>query len=160
MAKSKNRPQHKVKKKKANIKKQKQREAMNDLKNKVANMPVSYTYHRDADHVKVPMRAWQMLNALAKELQPLAMLVSTFEQLGQDHINDGTLIPVFKEDVEIEMKDGAPLIVNGQVQHKVKEAFWAQHPAGGPPQTTGSGLVGLTGEELSTDNIHKLQPQP
>ncbi len=128
---SKHRPIHKEKVKENNIKKQKEREMDNQFNKKMADMPVSYTYHKDADHVTVPMKAWQMLNSLAKELQPLAMLVSTFEQLGQEHIADGTLIPVFKDDIEPEMKDGAPLLVNGQVQHKLKDSFWKDKPQKG-----------------------------
>ena len=160
MAESKHRPKHKAKVKEKNIKKQKHREAMNDLKDKAANMPVSYTYHKDADHVKVPMRAWQMLNALSKELQPLAMLVSTFEQLGQDHINDGTLIPVFQADVEPEIKDNAPVIVNGQIQYKVKESFWATHPlfASDRPETSEPfSLIAPNGDKVTSESISKIE---
>jgi hypothetical protein len=124
MPKSKNRPAYAAKKKQTNIKKQKAREMSNDLQKQAANMPVSYTYHKDAESVQIPMKAWQMMNALAKELQPLAMLVSTFEQIGQDHIANGTLIPVFQGDIEPEMQDGAPKIVSGQIQYKLKDEFW------------------------------------
>lgn len=156
---SKHRPKHKAKKKENNIKKAKHKEAMNELKNKVANMPVSYTYHKDADHVKIPMRAWQMLNALAKELQPLAMLVSTFEQLGQDHINDGTLIPVFKEDLEVEMKDGAPLLQDGQVQHKLKDSFWAKKASPAEPVVEAPPLIVDPSTGTEVKSTEEAQPQ-
>lgn len=133
MAQSKHRPKHKDTVKKNNIKKAKLKQQMNILKNQAEEakkMPISFSYHKDQDTVQVPMKAWQMLNALAKELQPLAQLVSVFEQVGQDHINDGTLIPVFQEDIEPEMKDGAPLVVNGQIQYKLKDAFWAKNNGG------------------------------
>lgn len=157
MAKSRNRPQYKIKKKKNNIKKQKAKEMANELKDKMAKMPVSYTYHKDADHVKIPMRAWQMLNSLAKELQPLAMLVSTFEQLGQEHINDGTLIPVFQEDIEAELQDGAPKIVNGQIQYKLKDAFWEGKVQGAPSDiVTAPLLYGPDNSPLTKESISKL----
>lgn len=162
MPKSKHRPAFKVKKKENNIKKQKHKEAMNQLEQKVATMPVSYTYHKDADHVKVPMRAWQLLNNLAKELQPLAMLVSTFEQLGQEHINDGTLIPVFKDDIEPEMKDGAPLMINGQIQHKVKDSFWAKHKDANiaAKQEVTPLLVKPDGSDLTAESGSAIALQP
>lgn len=152
MPKSKNRPAHAAKKKISNINKQKAKEMSNDLQKQAANMPVSYTYHKDADHVKIPMKAWQMLNSLAKELQPLAMLVSTFEQLGQEHISDGTLIPVFQGDIEPEMLDGAPRMVNGQIQYKLKDTFWDTH---------GDNKIQLVNPDGSPlGDIHKLQPDP
>lgn len=111
----------------------------------MANMPVSYTYHKDAESVQIPMKTWQMMNALAKELQPLAMLVSTFEQIGQEHIANGTLIPVFQGDIEPEMLDGVPKIVNGQIQYKLKDEFWEPKPQ----------LVNPDGSPLGA--VHKLE---
>lgn len=124
MAKSKNSKYHNAFKKSSNIKKQKTRQMTNELNEKAATMPISYTYHKDAKTVEIPMKAWQVLNSLAKELQPLAMLVSTFEQLGQEHISNGTLLPVYQKDIEPEMLDGAPKMVNGQIEYKLKDEFW------------------------------------
>jgi len=144
MPKSNHGPKHKAKVKKRNILKQKQKQ-MENFKNPNGKMPISYTYHKDAPTVEVPMKAWQVINAMAKELQPLAMLVSTLEQVGQDHINDGTLIPVFQEDVEPEMKDGAPLLVNGQIQYKLRDSFWSSKTvnisAEEQPTSPASGII-------------------
>lgn len=110
-------------------------------------MPVSYTYHKDAESVQIPMKAWQMMNALAKELQPLAMLVSTFEQIGQDHIANGTLIPVFQDDIEQEKDEvGNPKFQNGQPSLKLKDSFWEPAPQ----------LVNPDGSPLGA-TIHKLE---
>lgn len=150
MPKSKHGPKHKAKVKANNIKKAKIKQMSNQQEKTQATLPVSYTYHKDATSVAIPMKAWQLLNSLAKELQPLAMLVSTFEQLGQEHIADGTLIPVFQADIEQEKDEqGNPKFQNGQPSFKLRDDFWEKDKK--------VQLVNPDGSPLG--DIHKLQPE-
>ena len=116
MAKSKNRPKHKAVKKQRNIQKQKIREMINQAE----NQPVTFVYHKDKKTVEVPINLWQTLNQAASQLQAIAMIVSIMETVGQQHMQDGTLLPVFKDDVEPTGKtnpDGSPNV-------KIKDSFW------------------------------------
>lgn len=121
MAKSRNRPQYKVKKKKSNLKKQKLREMANQAK----NQPLTFVYNKDKETVEVPIKAWQTLNQAAQQLQGIAIFVSTMELVGQQHMQDGTLLPVFQEDLEVTSEknpDGSP-------QMKIKDSFWTKTQA-------------------------------
>jgi hypothetical protein len=116
MAKSRNRPKHKVYKKTKNLNKQKLREMANELK----NQPITFVYNKDKETVEVPIKAWQTLNQAAQQLQAIAMFVSTMEVVGQQHMSDGTLLPVFQDDLEPSGQrnpDGSP-------QMKIKDSFW------------------------------------
>lgn len=116
MAVSKNRPKHKAEKKKRILKKQKLREMANELK----NQPVTFVYNKDKDTVEVPLKMWQTLNQAAQQLQAIAVFVSTMELIGQQHMQDGTLLPVFTDDLEQSGQknpDGTP-------QLKIKDSFW------------------------------------
>lgn len=118
MAVSRNRPKYKVKKKKKLIQKQKQKQ-MDNIQKK---QPVTYTYHKDAETVAVPIRAWQMLNQSAESLRNIATFVSVMEQVGNQHMTDGTLLPVFDDDLEV--VPGSQPMANGQVQKQIKDSFW------------------------------------
>lgn len=116
MAVSRNRPKHKAVKKKKNLEKQKLREMANELK----NQPVTFVYNKDKDTVEVPLKMWQTLNQAAQQLQSIAVFVSTMELVGQYHMQDGTLLPVFQDDLETtgqKNPDGTP-------QLKIKDSFW------------------------------------
>ncbi len=131
MATSKNRPKHKAYKKAKNIKKQQLREMANEAK----NQPLTFVYNKDKKTVEVPIQMWQAINQAAQQLQAIAVLVSTVEVVGQQHMSDGTLLPVFQDDLEPTGKmnpDGTP-----QVQ--IKDSFWIRGPIGAPvtvPKTT------------------------
>lgn len=116
MAQSKHRPAHKAKKKVNNIKKQKLREMANEAK----NQPVTFVYNKDKETVEVPIKMWQTLNQAAQQLQSIAVFVSTMELVGQYHMQDGTLLPVFQDDLETtgqKNPDGSPAV-------KIKDSFW------------------------------------
>ena len=98
MAQSKHRPKFKANKKRNNIKKQKQKEMQNA--NQEKENPVTWAYHKDRETVEVPIKAWQMINQAANELQAIARFVSVTEQIGNLHQQDGTLLPVYKDDLE------------------------------------------------------------
>ena len=121
MANSRHRPKHKAKVKAYNIQKQKRKEMENIQKEKAEQTPKTYTYHRDAKTVTVPLGAWQMLNQAARDLQPLAVFVSVMEQIGKDHMDDGTLLPVYQDDLEVVPGMAGP---KGEPQYRVKESFW------------------------------------
>jgi hypothetical protein len=121
MAKSRNRPQYKVKKKLANIKKQKQRE----MQNAKQEQPVTFVYNKNKQTVEVPIQAWQTLNQAAQQLQSIALFVSTMELVGQNHMTDGTLLPVFNKDLEDVPGTLGP---NGKPQQKIKDSFWESTP--------------------------------
>lgn len=116
MAKSKTSKGHKAYTKAKNLKKQKLREMANELK----NQPVTFVYNKDKDTVEVPLKMWQTLNQAAQQLQSIAVFVSTMELIGQQHMQDGTLLPVFTDDLEQtgqKNPDGTP-------QLKIKDSFW------------------------------------
>lgn len=121
MPKSKNRPQYKVKKKLTNIKKQKQRE----MQNAKQEQPVTFVYNKNKQTVEVPIQAWQTLNQAAQQLQSIALFVSTMELVGQNHMTDGTLLPVFNKDLEDIPGTLGP---NGKPQQKIKDSFWDSTP--------------------------------
>jgi len=121
MAKSRNRPQYKVKKKLANIKKQKLRE----MQNAKQEQPVTFVYNKNKQTVEVPIQAWQTLNQAAQQLQSIALFVSTMELVGQNHMTDGTLLPVFNKDLEDVPGTLGP---NGKPQQKIKDSFWESTP--------------------------------
>jgi hypothetical protein len=121
MAVSRNRPKHKAVKKKKNLEKQKLREMANELK----NQPVTFVYNKDKNTVEVPLQLWQTLNQAAQQLQSIALFVSTMELIGQQHMQDGTLLPVFTDDLEQtgqKNPDGTP-------QLKIKDSFWIRGKA-------------------------------
>ena len=121
MAKSKNRPAYKVKKKKQNIHKQKLKEMANEAKN--MEQPLTFVYNREKQSVEVPIKAWQTLNQAADQLRGIALFVTTMELVGQQHMTDGTLLPVFKKDTEpsgVKNPDGTD-------QLKIKESFWDEN---------------------------------
>ena len=124
MAQSNHGPKHKAKKKKANIQKTKQRQMEN---NKVAQpqgeQPVNYTYHKDATTVAVPVKAWQALNMAAEKLADIAMFVSVMEQIGNEHMTDGTLMPIYKNDLEAIPGKFSP---KGEQQYQIKDSFWSK----------------------------------
>jgi hypothetical protein len=132
MAKSRNRPKYKAKKKKANIHKQKLKQMANEAK----NQPITFVYNKDKETVEVPIKMWQTLNQAAQQLQGIAVFVSTMETVGQIHMQDGTLLPVFQDDLEASNQrnpDGSP-------QMKIKDSFWirgknADAPVSVPPTT-------------------------
>ena len=116
MAVSKHGPKFKAKKKKSNINKQKRREMENIEK----EQPKTFVYRKDRQTVEVPIQAWQILNQSAQQLQSIALFVSTMELVGQQHMTDGTLLPVFDRDLEPtgqKNPDGSP-------QVKIKDSFW------------------------------------
>ena len=121
MGKSKNRPKYKVKKKASNILKQKERE----MQNKNAEQPVTFVYNKNKSTVEVPLQAWQTLNQAAQQLQSIALFVSTMELVGQGHMTDGTLLPVFNKDLE---DIPGTLGANGRPQQKIKDSFWKSTP--------------------------------
>lgn len=92
------------------------------MENIQKNQPVTYTYHKDATTVAVPIKAWQMLNQAANELRAISTFVAVMEQVGDQHMGDGTLLPVFADDLEA--VPGVPPLPNGQVQRKIKDSFW------------------------------------
>lgn len=114
----------KIKKRKSKIKIHNQK--FNNLKQKLSRMsektsqPVTFVYNKDKSMVEVPIKLWQTLNQTAQQLQAIAMFVSTMESIGQIHMQDGTLLPVFSEDLEpseFKNPDGSP-------QMKIKDSFW------------------------------------
>ncbi len=113
---SKNRKKYSEFKKSNNINKQKLKQMNNTQKEN----PVTFLYHKDKDSVEVPMKAWQTLNQAAQALQSIALFVSTMEIVGQHHMADGTLVPVFSKDLEpsgVKNPDGTD-------QLKIKDSFW------------------------------------
>lgn len=85
--------------------------------------PLTFVYNKYKKTVEVPINAWQALNQAADKLREIAMFVTTMEMVGQRHMTDGTLIPVFKEDTEpsgVKNPDGTD-------QLKIKDAFWNQY---------------------------------
>lgn len=121
MAKSRNRPEYKVKKKKQNIHKQKQREMQNAAQAQNEKRPINWTFHKDKETVEIPINAWQMIAQSAHELEAIARFVSVVEQVSHQHQTDGTLMPVYQDDVEpIPGKFGP----KGEQQYKLKDSFW------------------------------------
>jgi len=143
MPKSKNRKAHNIKKSISNFKKHKQRQMENIAKNQ--KNPVTLVYHKDRKTVTVPLQAWQMLNQAAKELGPLANFVAVMENIGQQHMDDGTLIPVYQEDTEVipgtENNPGGP-------QRKITDEFWERNSEAKVPATN---LVTLAGDPLTSE---------
>lgn len=115
MAKSKNRPAYKLKKKQKNIQKQKQKQMENQ------KQPRTWVYNKDKDSVEVPIKAWQTLNKAAEELSSIAVFVTTMELVGQQHMTDGTLLPVFDEDLTTV---AGP---DGKQRMEIKPEFWNKH---------------------------------
>jgi hypothetical protein len=127
MAKSKNRPKYKAKKKKANIHKQN----LKQMANKAKNEPITFVYNKDKETVEVPIKMWQTLNQAAQQLQGIAVFVSTMETVGQLHMQDGTLLPVFQDDLEV----GTQKNPDGSPQMKIKDSFWIRGNDKGAPVT-------------------------
>ena len=120
MGKSKHGPAHKIKKKKANIQKIKTKQMENFQEAKAKEQPVTFTYDENAQTVAIPMKAWQTLNHCAMKLQEIGLFVSTMELVGQQHMSDGTLLPVYNSDLE---PTGVTL-PSGEAQKRIKPEFW------------------------------------
>lgn len=116
MAVSKHRPKFKAKKKQSNINKQKKRE----MQNTQNEQPKTFVYNKYKDTVEVPIKAWQTLNQAAQQLQSIGLFVTTMELVGQQHMTDGTLLPVFEKDL-VPTGDKNP---DGSVQYKIRDEFW------------------------------------
>lgn len=150
MAKSKNRPAYKAKKKKQNVHKQKLREMANEAKN--LEQPLTFVYNRDKQTVEVPIKAWQTLNQAADQLRGIALFVTTMELVGQQHMTDGTLLPVFKKDTEpsgVKNPDGSD-------QLKIKESFWAENK---PTVSEAPSKIIVDGKTVY-DKTEEKAPQP
>lgn len=124
MAQSKHGPKHKAKKKKLNIKKQKQKEMDNINERKAAENPVSFEFPKDAKTVNISINAWKSLVQCARVLEPLAMMIATMEQIGREQIENGELLPVYLDDTE--PIPGAQPNQYGQVPRKIKDSFWVR----------------------------------
>jgi hypothetical protein len=124
MAQSKHGLKHKTKKKKANIKKAKQREMDNINQAKMDEQPVGFEFQKDAKTVTISLNAWKSLVQCAKVLEPLAMMISVMEQIGREQIESGELLPVFIDDTEV--IPGTQPDQYGRVQRKIKDSFWTK----------------------------------
>lgn len=122
------------------------------MANKEQEQPLTFMYDKDKQTVEVPIKAWQTLNQAAERLRDIAMFVSTMELVGQQHIADGTLRPVFKKDTEpvlqeVTLPDGTKRLQqvigpDGQPQIKVRDSFWSKEKSvEKPTQVVADGKV-------------------
>lgn len=120
MPKSKSSPRHKAYKKEKNEKKLLIKKQIKQMSENLTKGPRTFTYHKNTKTVEVPLKEWQVLNDAANRLQDIAMFVSTMEQVGRLHLENGTLMPVFDSDLEpSETKNP-----DGSFQLKIKDSFW------------------------------------
>lgn len=118
MAKSKTSERHKDYKKKKEIKKQQIKQKVKQMEQNLTQGPVTFVYNKDKQVIEVGIKEWQALNQAATRLQDIAMFVATMEQIGRQHIDNGTLLPVFASDLEDGVNpDGTP-------GKKIKDSFW------------------------------------
>jgi len=125
MAKSKTRPKHKAYKKNQAVKKQNVKNKIKQMKENLQQGPVTFVYHKDKNTVEIPLKDWQVLNQTASRLQDIAMFVATMEQIGRQHIEDGTLLPVYQSDLDFTGNPGE--------QPKLKDSFWENKSGLGKP---------------------------
>ena len=118
MAKSKSSPRHKEYKKKKTAEKLLIKRKVKEMEQNLQQGPVTFVYHKDKQTVEIPLKEWQILNQTASKLQDIAMFVATMEQVGRLHIEDGTLLPVFQNDLEYSD--------NPAEQPKLKDSFWSK----------------------------------
>ena len=111
---------HKAKVTKHNIEKTKTKQMENFQEAKAKEQPETFTYDEAAQTVTIPMNAWQTLNHCALKLQEIGLFVSTMELIGQQHMADGTLIPVYSSDLE----PTGVVLPDGRSQKKIKADFW------------------------------------
>lgn len=141
MAKSKTSPRHKAYKKKKAAAKQLIKHKVKQMEQNLQQGPVTFVYHKDKQTVEIPLKDWQVLNQTASRLQDIAMFVATMEQIGRQHIEDGTLLPVFQSDL-----DYADNTTGGQP--KLKDSFWDKQKGGlGKPTIVKADGVTVFSEE-------------
>jgi len=120
MAKSKTSDRHKAYSKKKAKQKQLLKHKQKQMEQNLNQGPVTFVYQKDKQTVEIPLKEWQTLNQAATRLQDIAMFVATMEQVGRQHIDDGTLLPVFQNDLE----PTTTLNPDGTPQMKIKDSFW------------------------------------
>ena len=119
-------------KKKAHNKAKNDLKHLNNMQEKQAQQqPVSFEFHKDATEVTIPINAWKTLVTCLKPFESLAMLFATVDQIGQQMVDKGDLLPVFFDDPE--PIPGAVPDAQGRVQRKIKDSFWIR---GTKKQTT------------------------
>jgi len=160
MAVSRNRKAHKVKKKIKNVKKQQLREMANEIK----NSPITFVYHKDRKTVEIPLAEWQTLNQSAERLRDIAMFVVTMEQIGRQHLEDGTLLPVFSGDTKLSGRkhpDGSLITDSqGNPELMITDEFYAKHsPTSVTPKMEKPTIVKADGKTIFDESKKVTEPK-
>ena len=131
MAKSKTSPRHKEYTKKKTQQKQLIKHKIKQMEQNLNQGPISFVYSKDKQTVEVPLQEWQALNAAADRLQDIAMFVTTMRLINQQHMQNGTLLPVFSTDIEKDPEGGTN--PDGSPKMILKESFWTKGGGLGKP---------------------------